>query len=327
MCPIAKLRWSGECTRVCPKGSNRVTFEFCLAHPAYTSAERPPSAPLLFPPIYNELGPPWAASPPPLSFIPSVTVLHSERTKPSIKHHKRQELPLTMPTSYVATHLEVPINQSQPDGQDFTAVEPCNSKPPSTEAYRNQQFLDVADGLEGPPPFQHDIGDTFIVVHDTHYQTPSQSTKTFAIPDRLVYSEGDQHTGTSDFVLFQDELLWADGFEDVSSSDAFSSQASCCSEISMDSSTESSPPSSPLAFTERQGLAPVKPSHSAFERSHDMCIPVDTDRLFDWLQNLSPSSKEIAPSVSTPSNQSIFQRLDMPRKDSDSHDESCLSGC
>ena len=153
-----------------------------------------------------------------------------------------------MSPHHVATHLEVHINQSQSDGQDLIAVEDCNNKPPSTEAYRSQQFIDVTDELEGPPPFRHDIGDTFIVAHDIHYQTLSQSIKTFAIPDRLVYSETDQHTGTSDFILFQDELLWVDGIEDVSSSDAFSSQASCCSEISMDSSTESSTTSSPSAF-------------------------------------------------------------------------------
>jgi hypothetical protein len=228
-----------------------------------------------------------------------------------------------MSPGHVATHLEAHINQSQSDGQDLIAAEGCNNKPPSTEAYRNQQFMDVTDELEGPPPFRHDIGDTFIVVHDIHYQTLPQSIKTFAISDRLVYSEADQHTGTSDFILFQDELLWADGFEDVSSSDAFSSQASCCSYISMDSSTESSTPSSPPEY---QRLAPGEPSHSDSERSHDMDIPVDTSRLFDWLQSLSSSSKEIAPSVGIPSNQSIFQRLDMPRKDSDSQDEPCPTG-
>jgi hypothetical protein len=231
-----------------------------------------------------------------------------------------------MSPSHVATHLELRINQSQSDGQDLIAAEDCNNKPPSTEAYRSQQFMDVTDELEGPPPFRHDIGDTFIVVHDTHYQTLSRSIKTFAISDRLVYSEADQHTDTSDFILFQDELLWADGFEDVSSSDAFSSQASCCSEISMDSSTESSTTSSSSAFTEHQRLAPAEPYHSDSERPYDVYIPVDTDRLFDWLQSLSPSSKEIAPSVGIPSNQSIFRRLDTPRKGSDSHDEPCPSG-
>jgi hypothetical protein len=231
-----------------------------------------------------------------------------------------------MSPGHVATHLEVHINQSQSDGQDLIAAKDCNNKPPSTEAYRNQQFIDVYDELEGPPPFRHDIGDTFIVVHDTHYQTLSQSIKTFAISDRLVYSEADQHTGASDFILFQDELLWADGFEDVSSSDAFSSQVSCCSEISVDSSTESSTTSSSSAFTEHQRLAPVESSHSDSERLYDAYIPVDTDRLLDWLQSLSPSSKEIAPSVGIPSNQSIFRRLDMPRKGSHSHDEPCPSG-
>jgi hypothetical protein len=230
-----------------------------------------------------------------------------------------------MSPGHVATRLEVHTNQSRSDGQDLIAVEGCNNKPPSTEAYRNQQFVDVTDELEGPPPFRHDIGDTFIVVHDIHYQTLSQSIKTFAISDRLVYSEADQHAGTSDFILFQDELLWADGFEDASSSDAFSSQASCCSEISMNSSTESSTTSSPSAFTEHQRSAPVKPSHSDSKGSHDMCIPVDTGRLLGWLQSLSPT-KEIAPSVGIPSKQAIFQRLDMPRKDSDSHDEPCPAG-
>ena len=285
---------------------------------------RPPR-PSFFPPIYNELGPPWVA-PPSSFFIPSAAASHSKCTKPLIKHHQRQEPPVTMSPGHVATHLEVHINQSQSDGQDLIAAEDCNNKPPSTEAYRNQQFMDVTDELEGPPPFRHDIGDTFIVAHDIHYQTLSQSIKTFAISDRLVYSEADQHAGTSDFILFQDELLWTDGFEDASSSDAFSSQASCCSEISMDNSTESSTTSSPSAFTEHQRLAPVEPSHSDSERSHDMYIPVDTGRLFDWLQSLSPSSKEIVPSVGIPSNPSILQRFDMPRKDSDSHDQPCPAG-
>jgi hypothetical protein len=230
-----------------------------------------------------------------------------------------------MSPGHVATHLEPHVNQSPSDGQDLIAADGCNNKPPSTEAYRNQQFMDVTDELEGLPPFRHDIGDTFIVIHDTHYQTLPRSIKAFAISDRLMYSEADQHTDTSDFILFQDELLWADGFEDVSSSDAFSSQASCCSEISMDSSTESSTASS-SAFTEHQRLAPVGPSHSDSERSYDVYIPVDTDRLLDWLQSLSPSLKEIAPSVGIPSNQSIFQRLDTPRKGSDSHDEPCPFG-
>jgi hypothetical protein len=226
-----------------------------------------------------------------------------------------------MSPAYVAARLEMHVNQSPSDGQDLAAAEHCNDKPPPTEAYRNLQFLDVADELEGPPPFRHDIGDTFIILHDIHYQIPSQSTMGLAISDRIMRSEADQRAGTSDFILFRDELLWTDGFDDASSSDVFSSQASCCSEISVDSSTESSTPSSPPALTEHPVLARVKSSHSDFKKSRDMHTPVDTDRLLGWLQNLLSPPKEIAPSVGIQSDQPIFQRLDMPRDDPDSHDD------
>jgi hypothetical protein len=68
--PMAKLRWSAKCTRVCskcPMGEDQMlpsSFLHTLAPNV-----RPPR-PSFFPPIYNELGPPWVAFPPPLSSSP-----------------------------------------------------------------------------------------------------------------------------------------------------------------------------------------------------------------------------------------------------------------
>jgi hypothetical protein len=238
-----------------------------------------------------------------------------------------------MSSAHVAPQLEVRINKCQSDNLNIIAADAYNNKPPSTEAYRSQQFIDITDDLEGPPPYQNGVADSFIIIRDIHHRLSSNSRKTFELSERCLYVGTDQYTGTGtgDFILFQDEVLWDDSAEHVNSSGTFSSQVSCCSDISLESSTESSPSSSAgsaawseaslaAALAEHQGLVLVEPSRPNIEQPHGISKSVDTSRLIDWLQNISSSSKEVRSSTSIPVDQAIISVHHCAEKNANSRD-------
>lgn len=220
-----------------------------------------------------------------------------------------------MPSTHVAPQLELPINECQSNNLAIIAVDAYNNKPPSTEAYRSQQFLDITDDLEGPPPYEDGVADSFIVFRDFHHRLSSHASKTFEISDGCLYLGADQYTdaGTGDFILFQGEVLWDDSVGRANSSSTFSSQVSCCSDISMESSTESSSAgpavwsaeSATAALAEHQGLPLIEPSRPSIDKTDDINKSVDTIRLIDWLQTVWSSSKEVASSTSIPLDQAI----------------------
>jgi hypothetical protein len=230
------------------------------------------------------------------SFHPPIGAFHSGNTRPPLKHHKCQELPLRMSSGHLAPHLEVSINKCQLESLNIIAVDACINEPPPTEAYRSQQFIDISDDLEGPPPYQDNVADTFIVVRDIHHHLSSGTTTKIGLSDRFLHVEADQYTSVGDFILFQDKVSWADSVGDINSSETSSSEVSCSSAISVNSSIESPSTSSASGIGEQQRSALLKSSHSATNKAHDIQKPVDMSRLVEWLQNVLPPAKEVAPS-------------------------------
>jgi hypothetical protein len=203
-----------------------------------------------------------------------------------------------MSSGHVAPHPEVVINKSPSDSLNIVAANAYDTRPPPIEAYRTQQFLDITDDLEGPPPYQDAVADFFISIRDTRHPLSSDSAKTFDCSDRPFYVQTDLCTGTGDFILFQAEALETGGLGDINLSETSSSQISWCSDVSMYNSTNYS---SASAFAEHQGLIPVESSHSDTDEPYDVIKPVDLSRLLHWLQNISPSSDRVASNISIPS--------------------------
>ena len=54
----------------------------------------------------------------------------------------------------VTSYSGVLINRCPSESSKSITNEACQSSAPSTEGYRNQQFMDITDGLDEPPPYQ-----------------------------------------------------------------------------------------------------------------------------------------------------------------------------
>jgi hypothetical protein len=238
-----------------------------------------------------------------------------------------------MSSGQVAPHLEVAINECPSASLNLVAVNAYGDKPPSTEAYRSQQFIDITDELEGPPPYQDGVAGTFMLIRDSHHQLSSNATGILGLCDGFLHLEAGQSTITGDFVLFQDGVSWADNAGDFSSIDASSSQVSCCSTVSVCSSIESSAATSASAtsvsaasapaFAEHQRSVLEEPLQLDTDEAYDKTKQVDTSRLIHWLQNVVSSSKESTTSLSIPSAQAINSAPRCAKKDPDSHGERC----
>ena len=162
--------------------------------------------------------------------------------------------------------------------------------------------MDITDDMEGPPPYQNEIADSFIVIRDIDHLLSSDAARRLVDCGPSFLAKANQYLGDGDFVLFQEEALWAGDASDVSSSDTISSQVSCCSDVSMESSTESSASGtcSASAFEDQQRLVLVDPLQSDAISPPDMNKPTDMGRLIDWLQSISPLSEEAVASIVMP---------------------------
>ena len=128
-----------------------------------------------------------------------------------------------MSSGHVAPHTEVHSGRCPPDSLKVTAVDACINLPPTTEAYRSQQFMDITDDVEGPPPYQDGVADSYLIIRDIHCILSCGSTKMLASMDQISPASLNQYNGAGDFILFQDEALSTDG-GDVTSLDSLSSQ-------------------------------------------------------------------------------------------------------
>ena len=211
-------------------------------------------------------------------------------------------MPLRMSSDHVTPHTEVHTIKFQPNNLDLPVVNGCNNPPPPTEAYRSQQFMDITNDMEGPPPYQNDIADSFIVIRDINHLLSLGTARRLVDCGVSSPAKANQDPVDRDFILFQDEVLRLGDISDISSSDTFSSQVSCCSDVGMDSSTESfaSGASSASAIEEQQRRVPVDLSQSDAISAPDVNKPTDMGRLFDWLQSILPLSEEAVPTISTP---------------------------
>lgn len=227
-----------------------------------------------------------------------------------------------MSSGRVAPHPEVSINRHPSDNLKSTTTEAYEDRAPSTEAYRSQQFMDVTDDFEGLPPYQAHVADYFTIVQDINRPLTSDSINTFDLPGRLSYLQTEQYTGTGDFILFQGEAMETDALGDVYFSDISSSQISCCSDVGMYNSTESSAASSASAYAEHQRLVSPESLHPDTDEPCDIIQPVNLSRLLHWLQSVSSPPDINVSSVNSPSEPDIVSQTHCVEKYADCRDKS-----
>ena len=157
--------------------------------------------------------------------------------------------------------------------------------------------MDIADDLEGPPPYQASVADNFIIARNIDHLSSSGTTNMILYYDGSLHVKMNQHLGAREFILFPGEGFWFDDARDTSSSDTSSSRVLCSSEISMGSSTEPSVASTALASEEQQWPALDQLPQSDAE----YCPGVkDMRHVVEWLQNTLPLSEEVARDMGEP---------------------------